>query len=66
MPHLPVAPPVSTRPGVLLPRRDLALGWLFLVLIAALAWVLTTAQARDMGMEPGTMGLALPLFCSCG
>lgn len=59
-PHL--AAPEPTRPGVLLPRRDLALGWTLLTLIAALAWVLTVAQSRDMGMEPGTMGLALPLF----
>ncbi|WP_262386947.1 DUF2182 domain-containing protein [Streptomyces sp. TRM49041] len=35
-----------------------------MALLAALAWLLTVAQARDMGpgMEPGTMGLALPLF----
>ncbi|MFH8694514.1 DUF2182 domain-containing protein [Streptomyces chartreusis] len=62
MPHLRFAPPVPARPGVLLPRRDLALGWVLLVLISALAWLLTIAQSRDMGMEPGTMGLALPLF----
>ncbi|MFJ8632280.1 DUF2182 domain-containing protein [Streptomyces sp. NPDC093568] len=62
MPHLPIAPPVTTRPGVLLPRQDLALGWTLLALIAALAWLLTIAQSRDMEMEPGTMGLALPLF----
>lgn len=62
MPHLRFAPPLPTRPGVLLPRRDLTLAWVLLVLIAALAWLLTAAQSRDMGMEPGTMGLALPLF----
>ncbi|MFG2875395.1 DUF2182 domain-containing protein [Streptomyces sp. NPDC048337] len=33
-----------------------------MVLLAALAWLLTIGQARHMGMEPGTMGLALPLF----
>ncbi|GGP75893.1 hypothetical protein GCM10010278_62760 [Streptomyces melanogenes] len=33
-----------------------------MVLLAALAWVLTVDQSRHMGMEPGTMGLALPLF----
>ncbi|MFF3328681.1 DUF2182 domain-containing protein [Streptomyces sp. NPDC002888] len=67
MPHLRLAPPVPTRPGVLLPRRDLALGWTFLTAIAALAWLLTVArshdiQSHDMGMEPATMSLALPLF----
>jgi predicted metal-binding membrane protein len=30
--------------------------------LAALAWVVTLGQSRDSGMEPGTMGLALPLF----
>ncbi|MFI8770356.1 DUF2182 domain-containing protein [Streptomyces sp. NPDC053792] len=50
------------RRGVLLPVRDLAVAWSLLVLIAALAWVLTVGQARDMGIEPGTMGMALPLF----
>ncbi|MCJ0873870.1 DUF2182 domain-containing protein [Streptomyces sp. AP-93] len=62
MPHVHLAAPAPTRPGVLLPRRDLAAGWTLMVLIAVLAWVLTIGQARHMGMEPGTMGLALPLF----
>jgi predicted metal-binding membrane protein len=31
-------------------------------LLAALAWVVTLGQSRDGGMEPGTMGPALPLF----
>ncbi|MFI7005074.1 DUF2182 domain-containing protein [Streptomyces sp. NPDC050145] len=50
------------RTGVLLPVRDLAVAWTLIILIAALAWVLTVGQARDMGVEPGTMGMALPLF----
>ncbi|MEU7026077.1 DUF2182 domain-containing protein [Streptomyces sp. SBR177] len=50
------------RSGELLPVRQLAVAWALIVLIAALAWVLTVGQARDMGVEPGTMGLALPLF----
>jgi predicted metal-binding membrane protein len=62
MPHLRLAAPVPTRPGILLPRRDLAVGWVLIVLIAALAWLLTIGQSRRMGMEPGTMGPALPLF----
>ncbi|MEU6373391.1 DUF2182 domain-containing protein [Streptomyces sp. NPDC046909] len=48
--------------GGLLPARDLAASWLLVVLIAVPAWVLTIGQARDMGVEPGTMGMALPLF----
>ncbi|MCF1593218.1 DUF2182 domain-containing protein [Streptomyces muensis] len=48
--------------GRLLPARELAAAWLLVVLIAVPAWVLTIGQARDMGVEPGTMGMALPLF----
>ncbi|MBC9729797.1 DUF2182 domain-containing protein [Streptomyces sp. TRM68367] len=48
--------------GGLLPKRDLAAAWLLVVLIAVPAWTLTIGQARDMGVEPGTMGMALPLF----
>ncbi|MET9454401.1 DUF2182 domain-containing protein [Streptomyces canus] len=48
--------------GGLLPARDLAAAWFLVVLIAVPAWVLTVGQARDMGVEPGTMGMALPLF----
>lgn len=48
--------------GGLLPTRDLAAAWSLMVLIAVPAWLLTIGQARDMGVEPGTMGMALPLF----
>ncbi|MFG3717051.1 DUF2182 domain-containing protein [Streptomyces massasporeus] len=48
--------------GRLLPTRDIAAGWMLVVLIAVPAWALTIGQARDMGVEPGTMGMALPLF----
>ncbi|MFD9982822.1 DUF2182 domain-containing protein [Streptomyces massasporeus] len=48
--------------GKLLPTRDLAAGWILVILIAVPAWALTIGQARDMGVEPGTMGMALPLF----
>ncbi len=58
--------PAQARPvgqaGALLPKRDLAVAWSLVVVIAALAWVLTVGQARDMGVEPGTMGMAVPLF----
>ncbi|WP_395364436.1 DUF2182 domain-containing protein [Streptomyces sp. YH02] len=59
-------PARSTAPtsagGGLLPKRDLAAAWILVVLIAAPAWLLTIGQARDMGVEPGTMGMTLPLF----
>jgi predicted metal-binding membrane protein len=48
--------------GGLLPKRDLAAAWFLVALIAVPAWALTIGQARDMGVEPGTMGIALPLF----
>ncbi|MEU9349992.1 DUF2182 domain-containing protein [Streptomyces griseoloalbus] len=48
--------------GGLLPARALAASWFLIVLIAVPAWALTIGQARDMGVEPGTMGMALPLF----
>ncbi|MFF8375745.1 DUF2182 domain-containing protein [Streptomyces sp. NPDC015661] len=50
------------RPGVLMPARDLAVAWGLIAVIAALAWVITLGQARDMGIGPGTMGMPLPLF----
>lgn len=62
MPRVRLSAPAPTRPGVLLPRRDLAVAWILMVFLAALAWVLTVGQSRHMGMEPGTMSLALPLF----
>lgn len=58
----PARPTGAHPPGALPPRRDLALGWSLLTLIAALAWVLTVARFRDMGMQPGTVGVTLPLF----
>ncbi|GGT50573.1 hypothetical protein GCM10010271_63470 [Streptomyces kurssanovii] len=60
--HNRIAGPSPTQSGNLLPRRDLAAAWILMVLLAASAWVLTVAQSRDMAMEPGTMGLELPLF----
>ncbi|GAA2796506.1 DUF2182 domain-containing protein [Kitasatospora sp. CM 4170] len=58
----PIANDRPLRQGVLLPARDLAVAWSLIVLIAALAWVLTVGQALDMGIGPGTMGMALPAF----
>jgi len=36
--------------------------WIGLCLFATLAWVLTIAEAHDMGVGPGTMGLSLGAF----
>jgi len=53
----------SSRPAATtLPMRQLAPAWGALVALAALAWVVTVRQADGMGVGPGTMGLALPLF----
>ncbi|MFE1826662.1 DUF2182 domain-containing protein [Streptomyces yangpuensis] len=60
--HRPSAKGHPLRPGVLLPFHDLLLAWSLIVLIAAVAWLLTVDQARGMGVGPGTMGMALPLF----
>ncbi|GHG03548.1 DUF2182 domain-containing protein [Streptomyces hydrogenans] len=60
VPARPVGP--TGDGGGLLPKRELAAAWGLVVLIAVPAWVLTIGQARDMGVEPGTMGMALPLF----
>ncbi|MGW2423335.1 DUF2182 domain-containing protein [Streptomyces sp. NPDC001709] len=48
--------------GGLLRGREIAVGWGVAVLVAVPAWVVTVGQAREMGIRPGTMGMALPLF----
>src|SRR2546421_8102308 len=45
-----------------LPLRQVATPWTILVVLAALAWAVTLRQAHGMGIGPGTMGMALPLF----
>ncbi|MFM9634527.1 MULTISPECIES: DUF2182 domain-containing protein [Streptomyces] len=69
MRHLPTSFLASARSpaptgagGGLLPARELAVAWSLILLILVPTWVLTVGQARDMGIEPGTMGMALPLF----
>ncbi len=44
------------------PPKQLAPAWIALVILAALAWVVTIDQANGMGAGPGTMGLELPAF----
>lgn len=43
-------------------RRALVLPWAVLTAAGAVAWTLTLDQARGMGAEPGTMGMAFPVF----
>ncbi|MEU3724943.1 DUF2182 domain-containing protein [Streptomyces sp. NPDC031705] len=58
MPHLRPGAPAPARPGVLLPRRELAVAWALMALVAVLAWAITVGRSRQMAMGPGTMGLA--------
>jgi predicted metal-binding membrane protein len=44
------------------PLRQLLPWWIGLLLLAALAWVVTVQQANGMGVGPGTMGLTLLAF----
>jgi predicted metal-binding membrane protein len=52
----------TSRPSLAVPARQLAPAWAALLALALLAWAVTIAQARGMGIGPGTMGMALPLF----
>src|SRR6266498_5529966 len=56
------APALSSARRFGLSARELAPAWAGLGVLAALAWVITLRQARGMGVGPGTMGMALPLF----
>jgi predicted metal-binding membrane protein len=55
-------PASATRPVQALTPRQLAVPWIAVAALAAVAWVVTVALARDMGNGPGTMGLALLPF----
>ena len=56
------SPTVDTRPLQALPPRQLAVPWIAVAALAAVAWSVTLVLARDMGNGPGTMGLALLPF----
>ncbi|MDJ0460661.1 DUF2182 domain-containing protein [Streptomyces sp. H27-C3] len=58
--RISTSPPL--RPGNLLPPRVLGVAWGLMAVIALLTWLVTIGQARGMGVEPGTMGMSLPLF----
>jgi predicted metal-binding membrane protein len=45
-----------------LPPRQLAVPWIAVAALAAVAWAVTVMLARKMGNGPGTMGLALLPF----
>jgi predicted metal-binding membrane protein len=50
------------RPVQALPPRQLAVPWIAVAALAAVAWAVTAMLARTMGNGPGTMGLALLPF----
>src|SRR6201985_3906409 len=52
----------ATRPVRALPPRQLAVPWIAVAALAAVAWVVTVVLAQEMGNGPGTMGLALLPF----
>src|SRR5215470_7733609 len=55
-------PVAATRPAQTLPPRQLAVPWIAVAAVAAVAWAATITLARHMGNGPGTMGLALLPF----
>jgi predicted metal-binding membrane protein len=58
----PAGPAAGIRPVQALPRRQLAVPWIAVAAVAAVAWAVTVMLAREMGNGPGTMGLALAPF----
>ncbi len=58
----PAVPAAGTRPVQALPPRQLAVPWIAVGALAAVAWVVTVMLAREIGNGPGTMGLALVPF----
>jgi predicted metal-binding membrane protein len=56
------APASLSTPTQALPPRQLALPWLAVGVLAAVAWSVTLVLARSMGNGPGTMGLTLLPF----
>jgi predicted metal-binding membrane protein len=55
-------PAAVTRPVQALPPRQLAVPWIAVAALSAVAWAVTVMLARDMGNGPGAMGLALLPF----
>jgi predicted metal-binding membrane protein len=55
-------PAAGARPVQALPPRQLAVPWVAVAALAAVAWAVTVMLARNMGNGPGTMGLTLLPF----
>jgi predicted metal-binding membrane protein len=55
-------PASVTRPVQALPPRQLAVPWIAVAAVAAVAWAVTVLLARHMGNGPRTMGLAVLPF----
>jgi predicted metal-binding membrane protein len=55
-------PASVARPVQALPPGQLAVPWIAVVALAAVAWAVTIMLAQNMGNGPGTMGLALLPF----
>ena len=55
-------PAAAIRPVQALPPRQLAVPWIAVAGLAAVAWAVTVTLTRTMGNGPGTMGLALLPF----
>src|SRR5206468_10682958 len=55
-------PASAVRPVQAVPPRQLAVPWIAVAALAAVAWSVTIMLARTMGNGPGTMGLALLPF----
>jgi predicted metal-binding membrane protein len=58
----PAGPAAGIRPVQALPPRQLAVPWIAVAAVAAVAWAVTVMLGREMGNGPGTMGLALAPF----
>jgi predicted metal-binding membrane protein len=56
------SPAAVTRPVQALPPRQLAVPWIAVAALGAVAWAVTVILARHMGNGPGTMGLTLLPF----
>jgi hypothetical protein len=59
-------PAAVTRSAHGLPPGQLAVPWIAVAAVAAVAWVVTVILARTMGNGPGTMGWRCCRSSGCG